>query len=90
MEIIIGIMGACMALNAVALLLQGKAIRGIGKEIELIRAVQKIVYLDTSFLYGNKLMELRDAFIKAEEYETAKRIDDMIKKSMNEREEIMK
>lgn len=49
-------MGACMALNAVALLLQGKAICGIGKEIELIRAVQKIVYLDTSFLYGNKLM----------------------------------
>ena len=90
MEVIIGIMGACIALNAVALLLQGKAIREIGKEIERIGIVQKVVYLDTSFLYGNKLMEVRDAFIKAEEYETAKRIDDMIKKSMKEREEIMK
>lgn len=90
MEIIIGIMSACMALNAVALLFQGKAIREMGKEIELIRAVQKFIYLDTSFLYGNRLMEIKDAFIKAEEYETAKRIDDMIKKSMKEKEEIMK
>ena len=88
--ITIALFGLCLALNAVALLLQGKAIRDMAKELEYLKTVAQANYLNTQFLYESELMKLKQAAIQREDYETAQRINDILKRAEKERDEITK
>lgn len=86
--ITITLFGLCLALNAVALLLQGKAIRDIAKELDYVKTVAQANYLNTQFLYESELMKLKQAAIEREDYETAQRINDILKRAEKERDDI--
>ena len=86
--ITIALLGLCAALNALALILQGKAIRDMAKELEYIKTVAQASYLNTLFLYEAELMKLKQAAIDREDYETAQRINDILKRAEKERDEI--
>ena len=86
--ITIDLFGLCLALNAVALFLQGKAIRDMSKELDYVKTVAKANYLNSLFLYEAELTKLKFAAIEREDYETAQRINDILRRAEKERDEI--
>ena len=88
--ITIALFGLCLALNAFALILQGKSIRDMAKELEYIKLVAQASYLNSLFLYEAELTKLKFAAIEREDYETARQIDNFLKKAEKERDEMTK
>ena len=86
--ITIALFGLCIALNAVALLLQGKSIRDMAKEMEYLKTVAQASYMNSLFLYETELTKLKFAAIEREDYETAQRINDILRRAEKERNEI--
>lgn len=86
--ITISLLGLCVALNALALILQGKAIRDMSKELDYVKTVAQANYLNSLFLYETELTKLKFAAIEREDYETAQRINDILKRAEKERDEI--
>lgn len=86
--ITIALLGLCVALNALALILQGKAIRDMAKELDYVKTVAQAAYLNSLFLYEAELTKLKFAAIEREDYETAQRINDILKRAEKERDEI--
>ncbi len=85
--ITIAILGVCVALNSAALLLQGKAIRDMAKELDYVKTVAQASYLNSLFLYETELTKLKFAAIEREDYETAQRINDILRRAEKERNE---
>ena len=86
--ITIALFGLFIALNSVALFLQGKAIRDMAKELDYVKTVAQAAYLNSLFLYETELTKLKFAAIEREDYETAQRINDILKRAEKERNEI--
>ena len=84
--ITIALFGLCLALNAVALFLQGKAIRDMAKELDYVKTVAQAAYLNSLFLYETELTKLKFAAIEREDYETVQRINDILRRAEKERE----
>lgn len=79
--ITIALLGVCVVLNAVALLQQGKSIRDMAKELEYLKTVAQAAYLNSLFLYECELIKLKQAAIQQEDYETAQRINDILRRA---------
>ena len=86
--ITIVLLDLCLALNAVALILQGKAIRDMAKELDYVKTVAQAAYLNSLFLYEIELTKLKFAAIEREDYETAQRINDILRRAEKERDVI--
>ncbi len=85
--ITIAILGVCVALNSAALLLQVKVIRDMAKELDYVKTVAQASYLNSLFLYETELTKLKFAAIEREDYETAQRINDILRRAEKERNE---
>ena len=80
----------CLSLNAASLLLFHYLLKDLSGEMAELRTLARRAYLQTSYLYHTGLLKARNAAIEREDYEFARRIDNLIRSRMREMEDLLK
>lgn len=80
----------CLLLNAVALYFMNRTLHGMAEDMAFLKLWIRRIYLQTSFPYLKSLTEVRDIAVKGENYEFAKKLDELIKKAQEEMAEILR
>lgn len=80
----------CLLLNAVALYFMNRTLHGMVEDIMFLKLWIRRIYLQTSFPYQKILNEVRDVAVKSNDYETVKKSEELINKSLEYMAEILK
>ena len=86
----IAILLVILALNAVFLFLFHLVLRNMAGDIAFLKTWLRRTYLQTSYLYQASLIKARAMAIESENYEMAKRFDEMIKVAQEDMERILR
>lgn len=79
-----------LLLNAVALYLMNRTLHGMVEDLAFLKLWIRRIYFQSSFPYLKSLTEVRGIAVKGENYEFAKKLDELIKKAQKEMAEILK